>query len=56
MASPLRHRVALASCSDGGHAIWWTVEAADAAAALALLPHFTGERTSAIRVTEVQIP
>jgi putative drug exporter of the RND superfamily len=26
--SPLRHRPALASCRSGGHAIWWTVEAA----------------------------
>ena len=26
--SPLRHRAALASCAHGGHAIWWTVEAA----------------------------
>ena len=25
--SPLRHRATLASCSSGGHAIWWTVEA-----------------------------
>ncbi len=26
--SPLRHRPTLASCRSGGHAIWWTVEAA----------------------------
>ena len=25
-ASPLRHRAALASCTFGGHAIWWEVE------------------------------
>jgi hypothetical protein len=54
--SPLRHQSALATCHDGGHAIWWTVEAADAAAALALLPHFAGVRTTATRVTVVEIP
>jgi hypothetical protein len=54
--SSLRHRPALASCAAGDHAIWWTVEAASAADALALLPFFVAERSTAVRVTEVQIP
>jgi hypothetical protein len=54
--SPLRHRVTLASCRSGGHAIWWTVDAASEADALRLLPFFVAERTSIARVSEVQIP
>ena len=54
--SPLRHRVTLASCRSGGHAIWWTVDAASEAEALRLLPFFVAERTSITRVSEVQIP
>ena len=37
-ASPLRHQPTLASCRSGGHAIWWTVEAATEQDALRLLP------------------
>ena len=55
-ASPLRHRAALASCTFGGHAIWWTVEAASEAEALDLLPFYVAERTTATRVDEVHIP
>ena len=55
-ASPLRHRAALASCAFGGHAIWWTVEAAGPDEALALLPFFLAERATATRVDEVDIP
>jgi hypothetical protein len=54
--SPLRHRPALASCGDGGHAIWWTVDAASEAAPLRLLPYFVVERTTATRVARVDIP
>lgn len=54
--SRLRHSVALASCRGGGHAIWWTVDAANEAAALGLLPYFVGERTTATEVAEVDIP
>jgi hypothetical protein len=54
--SPLRHRPALASCVSGGHAIWWTVEAASEDDALALLPYFVAERATAIRVTDIDIP
>jgi hypothetical protein len=54
--SPLRRRPALASCRSGGHAIWWTVEAASEAEAVALLPPYVAERTAAARVSEVEIP
>jgi hypothetical protein len=54
--SPLRHGAALASCAAGGHSIWWTVDAASEADALALLPFFVAERSTAAAVTEVQIP
>jgi hypothetical protein len=52
----LRHRAALSSCHSGGHAIWWTVDAATEADALALLPFFIAERATATAVTEVAIP
>jgi hypothetical protein len=54
--SPLRRGAAMASCLYGGHAVWWTVEAVDEAAALALLPFFVAERSTATRVQEVRIP
>jgi hypothetical protein len=54
--SPLRHRATLASCAFGGHAIWWSVKAASESDALALLPFFVAERSTATRVGEVEIP
>jgi hypothetical protein len=54
--SPLRHRPAPSTCLTGGHALWWHVEAADRAAALALLPRYVAARTEAVRVREVVIP
>ena len=54
--SPLRRRATLASCRSGGHAIWWTVEAASEAQALALLPFYVAERTTAASVSPVDIP
>jgi hypothetical protein len=54
--SPLRHQPALASCVSGGHAIWWTVEAASEEDALALLPFYVAARTTATRVDDVRIP
>jgi hypothetical protein len=54
--TPLRHRVTLASCAFGGHAIWWTVEATGRDDALALLPFFVAERATATQVGEVEIP
>jgi hypothetical protein len=54
--SPLRRKPTLASCRSGGHAIWWTVEAASEAEAVALLPPYVAERTTAARVSAVHIP
>ncbi len=54
--SPLRHSATVASCAFGGHAIWWSVEAASEPAALALLPSYVAARAIAIRVGEVEIP
>jgi hypothetical protein len=54
--SPLRHGRVPSSCLAGGHGLWWQVEAPDATGALALLPRFVAERTSAVAVREVRIP
>ena len=54
--SPLRHQETMASCVSGGHTIWWTVNAVSERGALALLPFFVAERTTATRVSEVTIP
>jgi hypothetical protein len=54
--SPLRHQPTLASCRSGGHAIWWTVDAATADEALLLLPSYVAQRTTVSRVSEVEIP
>jgi hypothetical protein len=54
--SPLRHQPTLASCRSGGHAIWWTVETATEEDALRLLPTYVAARTTATRVSEVDIP
>ena len=54
--SPLRRQATLASCRSGGHAIWWTVDADVRSDALALLPFYVAERTTATRVSEVDIP
>jgi len=54
--SPLRHTEALASCRSGGHSIWWTVDSASEEAALAQLPFYVAERTTAVLVSEVRIP
>jgi hypothetical protein len=54
--SPLRHQPTLGTCRLGGHAIWWTVEAATEHDALGLLPGYVAERTTVTSVTEVEIP
>jgi hypothetical protein len=54
--SPLRHRAALASCPSGGHAIWWTVEAASEQDALGQLPYFVARRSTIAQVSELVIP
>jgi hypothetical protein len=54
--TPLRHRTTIASCAFGGHAIWWTVEAATESEALALLPYYVAQRANVTRIGEVDIP
>jgi hypothetical protein len=54
--SPLRRTSAAASCIRGDHRIFWTVQAGDESAALALLPPFLAERTDVSEVAEVRIP
>jgi hypothetical protein len=54
--SPLRHRPAASTCLAGGHALWWRVQAADAAAALELLPRYLRTRTNITSVRDVEIP
>ena len=54
--SELRRRPAPATCLFGGHAIWWRVEAADAGAALALLPSYVADRTTITEIRSVTIP
>ena len=54
--SALRHRLTLASCPFGEHAIWWRVEARGESEALALLPFYVAQRSTATRVREVEIP
>jgi hypothetical protein len=54
--SELRHQQALGSCDFGGHAIWWVVEAASEQQALGFLPFYLAERTTATRVSHIEIP
>jgi hypothetical protein len=54
--SPLRGEAAASTCLQGGHALWWRVEAADRQVALALLPPYIAARTEAIQVRDVPIP
>ena len=54
--SPLRQRHAASTCLSGGHAVWWRVQAENAAAALALLPRYVARRTVPIEVRDVEIP
>jgi hypothetical protein len=54
--SPLRHGRPLGSCTNGGHHVWWTVDAANAEAALLLLPPYVARRTVAEEVREIPLP
>ena len=54
--SPLRRRSTTGSCAEGGHALWWEVEAEDAVAALAQLPAYLAERTEVAEVSEIKVP
>ena len=54
--SPLRERPTLSTCQEGGHRLWWTVDALDEAQARDLLPPYLADRTEVILVSEVMIP
>jgi hypothetical protein len=54
--SPLRHQLTIGSCDFGTHRIWWDVEAATAEDALARLPRYVAQRTTAIRVGDLSTP
>jgi hypothetical protein len=54
--SPLRNAFAPSTCLAGGHAVWWRVEAPDAATALTLLPAYVARRTQPTEVRDVRIP
>ena len=54
--SILRRQATIASCRSGGHEIWWTVDAASEHDALALLPFYVAQRTTATQVSDVEIP
>ena len=54
--SPLRHQLTVGSCDYGTHRIWWDVEAATEVEALAQLPGYVAQRTTAIRVRELRTP
>ena len=56
LASPLRHTATVGSCLSGGHEIWWLVDAPDPDHALAQLPFYVAERSTATEIREVQIP
>jgi hypothetical protein len=55
-SSELRRRTTASTCLSGGHRLWWFVDAADEAAALALLPPFVAARSIAVRVREIGVP
>jgi hypothetical protein len=54
--SPLRDGCPLGCCISGRHGIRWIVEASDNEAALAQLPPYVAERTTADEVTELPLP
>ena len=54
--SALRHRLTLASCRSGGHAIWWAIDADSEEDALRQLPSYVAERTTVAQVSEIEIP
>ena len=54
--SILRRQTTVASCRSGGHEIWWTVDAASEPDALALLPYYVAQRTTATQVSDIEIP
>lgn len=54
--TPLRHRVTAGSCHFGAHRIWWQVEAETADDALAQLPRYVAQRTTATPIRDLEMP
>jgi hypothetical protein len=54
--SDLRRKSTVGSCASGGHEIWWVVDAATPAEALAMLPDYVAKRTEPTPVQDVRIP
>ena len=54
--SPVRGTKAWCSCQNGGHRLWFVVEAPHDDAALSQLPDFLARRTIASPIAEVPIP
>jgi hypothetical protein len=54
--SSIRHEPAISSCGDGGHALWWIVDATNETEALGLLPYFVVERSTVTKVARIDIP
>jgi hypothetical protein len=54
--SPLRGHATRCSCWAGDHRMWWSVTAADVAAAEALLPRWVRARSEVIEVRDVLVP
>jgi hypothetical protein len=54
--SPVRGTTAWCSCQNGGHRLWFVVEAVDDSAALNQLPDYRARRTIASPIAEVPIP
>ena len=55
-ASGLHGSEVACSCVHGGHTIWWEVEAAGAAEALALLPAYVARSTRVVPIRRVVTP
>lgn len=53
--SPLRGLEAMASCANGDHRVYWTVDAASAGDALRQLPPYLAARTEVSEVQPVTI-
>jgi hypothetical protein len=54
--TPLRRQQTMGACDFGTHRLWWDVEARTAVEALANLPRYVAERTTATRVRDVLMP
>jgi hypothetical protein len=54
--SPLHGSDVSCTCVQGGHTVWWDVEAASAEAALGLLPEYVARSTRVVPIRRVVTP